>query len=85
MNAANALEHLSMQSVLCVLVENHCMKTVAIKLLWIVVDSIECVPALLFNYLQYACIYIYTTPVVEIKSATLWYITDIPRQTVVYN
>ena len=23
-------------------------------------------------------IYIYTTPVVEIKSATLWYITDIP-------
>ena len=28
---------------------------------------------------------IYTTPVVEIKSAALWYITDLPRQTVVYN
>ena len=26
-------------------------------------------------------IYIYTTPVVEIKSAALWYIPDIPRQT----
>ena len=28
---------------------------------------------------------LYTTLVVEIKSTALWYITDIPRQTVVYN